>query len=126
MDMTNKRLLVIEDEAAIQLTLRTRLESVGFTVLGARNGDDGLSLAREEKPDLIILDLGLPGRDGYSVCRLLKADPRHKAIPILMLTGRSKEADRARGLDCGADAYLTKPFDSADLVETVRRLLQED
>ncbi|MFQ5458277.1 MAG: response regulator transcription factor [Myxococcota bacterium] len=124
--MSKKRILSIEDEPAIQLTLRARLEACGYEVLSATDGETGLHMAREEKPDLILLDLMLPKRDGYSVCRLLKFDQRYSQIPILMLTARGQAKDRETGMKTGADAYLTKPFDSEELMSTVRRLLKED
>ena len=124
-NLVKKRLLVVEDELAILMTLRARLEATGYEVLSADDGEQGLNLAREQKPDLIILDVMLPKRDGYSICRLLKFDQRYKHIPILMLTARSQDRDRERGRGTGADAYMTKPFDSAELLETVQRLLEE-
>jgi DNA-binding response OmpR family regulator len=120
-----KRILSIEDEPAIQMTLKARLEANGYEVLCASDGEEGLARAQAEKPDLIILDLMLPKRDGYSICRLLKFDQRYRHIPILMLTARGLEKDRETGMKTGADAYITKPFDSADLLATVRRLLGE-
>jgi DNA-binding response OmpR family regulator len=125
MSKPRKRILSIEDEPAIQMTLRARLEANGYEVLCVSDGEEGLRVAQQEKPDLIILDLMLPKRDGYSICRLLKFDQRYRHIPILMLTARGLEKDRETGMKTGADAYVTKPFDSADLVATVRRLLGE-
>ena len=121
-----KRLLIIEDEQTIQAPLRARLEGSGYEVLCALDGDEGLRLAREEKPDLIVLDLMLPKRNGYSICRLLKFDQRYEHIPVLMLTARVQQSDRKRGWSTGADAYMTKPFESAELVATVRRLLRQE
>jgi len=118
-----KRILVVDDEPGIQATLRARLEASGFEVLLASDGEAGLQRAREEKPDLILLDLMLPKRDGYSVCRLLKFDNRFQHIPIIMLTARAQERDRVLGEKTGADAYITKPFDAPHLLETIRRLL---
>lgn len=123
--MDRKRILSIEDEPAIQHTLKLRLEAAGYEVLCAADGAAGLDAARDEKPDLVILDLMLPKRDGYSICRLLKFDQRYRHIPILMLTARGLEKDRETGVKTGADAYLTKPYDAAELLETVRRLLGE-
>jgi len=118
-----KRILVVDDEPGIQATLRARLEANGYEVLLASDGETGLQRAREEKPDLILLDLMLPRRDGYSVCRLLKFDNRFQHIPIIMLTARAQERDRSLGQKTGADAYVTKPFDAAHLLETIGRLL---
>ena len=118
-----KRILVVDDEPGIQATLRARLEANGYEVLLASDGESGLRRAREEKPDLILLDLMLPRRDGYSVCRLLKFDSRFHHIPIVMLTARAQERDRDLGQKTGADAYITKPFDAAHMLDTIRRLL---
>ena len=120
-----KTILVVDDEKRILSLLKAYLEQQGFGVATATNGKDALFVARQEKPDLIILDLMLPKRDGYSICRLLKFDQRYRHIPVLMLTARGLEKDRETGMKTGADAYITKPFDSADLVATVRRLLGE-
>lgn len=118
-----KRILVVDDEPGIQATLRARLEANGYDVLLESDGEAGLQRAREEKPDLILLDLMLPRRDGYSVCRLLKFDNRFRHIPIIMLTARAQERDRSLGQKTGADAYISKPFDASHLLETIRRLL---
>jgi DNA-binding response OmpR family regulator len=126
MDMARKRVLIVEDEHAIQAVLRARLRANGYEVLYAADGEEGLALARQEEPELIILDVMLPKWDGYSICALLKSDERYRHIPILMLTARSGEEDRERGERTGADAYVTKPFDSAELMDTVRRLLRQN
>jgi DNA-binding response OmpR family regulator len=118
-----KRILLVEDELGIQAILRKRLESKGYEVIAAGDGETGLSLARTEKPDLILLDVMLPRRDGYSVCRLLKFDNRYRHIPVIMLTARSQERDRETGRHTGADAYITKPFESAELLATIAGLL---
>lgn len=121
--MVKKRILSIEDEPAIQQTLKLRLEASGYEVLCAADGAEGLEMARNEKPDLIVLDLMLPKRDGHSICRLLKFDQRYRHIPILMLTARGLQKDRETGTRMGADAYLTKPYESAELLATIERLL---
>ena len=120
-----KRLLIIEDDLSIQTTLRVRLEANGYGVLSAADGADALFLVRQHKPDLIILDLILPTLDGYDVCHFLKSDHRYRHIRILMLTARVQRDDEERGWRIGADAYMKKPFESAELVATVRRLLLE-
>lgn len=125
MSLVRKRVLIVEDDEPVQVTLKARLEAIGYETLSACDGDEGLRMAREEKSDLIILDLILSKRDGFSVCRLLKSDQRYRLIPILVLTGRSLDPDQGGGLNTGADAYMRKPFDSTELVSTVRRLLEE-
>jgi DNA-binding response OmpR family regulator len=114
--------LVIEDERPILEGLRDNLEFEGFHVLTASDGETGLKVAREQKPDVIVLDLMLPRLSGYEVCRKLRADKI--ATPILMLTARGEEMDRVVGLDLGADDYVTKPFSIRELAARVRALLR--
>jgi two-component system response regulator ResD len=114
-------ILVIEDEASIVQLVRLYLEEAGFSVRAAPNGIAGLEAHARDRPDLIILDLMLPGLDGYEVCRRIRAVA---ATPILMLTARRTEDDRVMGLDLGADDYLTKPFSPRELVSRVRAILR--
>lgn len=103
-------MLVVEDEESILELLRYNLDKAGFTVIPAGSGEDGLALARRRRPDLILLDLMLPGMDGLEVCRMLKKSKETESIPVVMLTARGEEADIVAGLELGADDYLTKPF----------------
>jgi DNA-binding response OmpR family regulator len=112
-----KTILVVDDEPKIVQLLRDYLERAGFRVLTAPNGKTALALAHSEKPDLIILDLGLPEMDGLDVTRTLRKDSN---VPILMLTARSDETDKLIGLELGADDYITKPFSPRELVARVR------
>ena len=123
--MSPKKILIVDDEADLVETVRFPLEMEGFNVLVSYNGEDGLGQARREKPDLILLDLMLPKLDGYKVCRLLKFDERYKNIPILMLTAKTQEKDKALGLETGANEYITKPFDLEKLVEKVKEYLSK-
>ncbi|OGP81565.1 MAG: hypothetical protein A2Y95_11655 [Deltaproteobacteria bacterium RBG_13_65_10] len=125
MNLPNKRILIIEDEQAIRSILRKRLEANGYDVIVAEDGEEGLAVARQEKPDLILLDVMLPKRDGYSVCRLLKFDQRYRHIPVVMLTARAQEKDQKLGQQTGADAYVTKPFDAAELLATISSMLKD-
>jgi DNA-binding response OmpR family regulator len=125
MNLPKKRILVVEDEPAIRAMLRKRLEANGYELMDAEDGEEGLTLARREKPDLILLDLMLPKRDGYSVCRLLKFDQRYRHIPVVMLTARAQDKDRRLGQQTGADAYVTKPFDATELLAVVTGLLKD-
>jgi len=93
--------------------------------LTASDGQEGLDKARRDKPDLIMLDLMLPKIDGYKVCRMLKFDDRHKHTPIIMVTARAQENDEKLGYEVGADAYLTKPFESQVLLQKIKELLKE-
>jgi DNA-binding response OmpR family regulator len=115
------KVLVVEDEESLLFTLAHSLKREGYTVLTAKRGDDGLKLAREEEPDLILLDVMLPGIDGIQVCRLLRRDSQ---VPILMLTALGGESDRVAGLDTGADDYMPKPFGMRELMARVRALLR--
>jgi DNA-binding response OmpR family regulator len=116
-----KTILVVDDEPKIVKLARDYLEKNGFRVLVAQNGNDALSMARREKPDLIVLDLMLPGMDGLDVCRALR---RESDVPIIMLTARSDESDQLVGLELGADDYITKPFSPRALVARVRAVLR--
>ncbi|MEO0092904.1 MAG: response regulator, partial [candidate division WOR-3 bacterium] len=115
-----KRILVVDDEARVLAVIQKRLESAGYEVITAMDGTEGLKKAREENPDLIILDLILPKLNGYQVCAILKRDSYYKKIPILMLTARSQERDIEEGMRVGADAYMTKPFKNEVLLEQVK------
>src|SRR4030043_1209514 len=121
--MKLKKILVVEDEVDLVETVRFPLEMEGFDVLVSYNGEDALNQARKESPDLIILDLMLPKLDGYKVCRLLKFDDRYKHIPILMLTAKAQEKDKALGMETGANEYITKPFEMDDLLKKVKAYL---
>jgi len=112
-----KTILVVDDEPKIVQLVRDYLERAGFAVLSAQDGKTALSLARTEKPDLLILDLGLPGLDGLDVTRELR---KSSNAPIIMLTARSEETDKLVGLELGADDYITKPFSPKELVARVR------
>lgn len=113
--------LVIEDEETLLFTLAHNLKREGYAVLTAARGDDGLKLAREARPDLIVLDVMLPGIDGMQVCRLLRRDMQ---VPIIMLTALGGESDRVAGLDVGADDYLAKPFGVRELLARIRAILR--
>jgi len=114
-------ILVVDDEARIVKLVRDYLERAGLNVLSARDGETALALARREQPDLIILDLMLPGADGLDVCRRLRQE---SGVPIIMLTARVEEADRVVGLELGADDYVTKPFSLGELTARIRALFR--
>lgn len=119
------RILVVDDEVHIANIIKLTLEHEGFDVLVANDGADGLRMAREKEPDLILLDLMLPSIDGYKVCRLLKFDGRYKHIPIVLLSAMGESQDRELGRQVGADLYLSKPFKPDELVVNIRKLLGE-
>ena len=116
--------LVVEDEAALVTLLRYNLEREGFAVAEARDGEEALLLAREHKPDLVLLDWMLPHISGIEVCRQLRRLPDTRSVPIVMLTARGEDADKVRGLDSGADDYVTKPFSPSELVARLRAHLR--
>jgi DNA-binding response OmpR family regulator len=116
-----KTILVVDDEAKILQLARDYLEHAGFTVLTARDGTAALAIARSAKPNLIVLDLGLPDLDGLDVARALRKESN---VPIIMLTARGEESDKLVGLELGADDYLTKPFSPKELVARIRAVLR--
>jgi two-component system, OmpR family, alkaline phosphatase synthesis response regulator PhoP len=116
-----KRILVVEDESRIARLVRDYLEHAGFEVLVAGDGEVALASARRSRPDLVVLDLGLPGRDGLDVARTLR---QTSSVPIVMLTARGEEIDRVVGLELGADDYVVKPFSPKELVARVRAVLR--
>lgn len=122
--MSKGTVLLIDDEKDLLELLRYNLEREGFEVLSAANGASGLELARRNPPDLIVLDLMMPGLDGLEVCQQLRAEPRTGRIPLVMLTARAAEADRVVGLELGADDYVTKPFSPRELVARVKAILR--
>jgi DNA-binding response OmpR family regulator len=119
-----RKILLVEDERDILELVTHYLEKEGYRVRSAADGPTGLSVARAERPDLIVLDLMLPGMDGLELCRKLRADPVSGGVPIIMLTAKAEETDRVVGLELGADDYLTKPFSPKELVARVKALLR--
>ena len=116
-----KKILVVDDEPTLVATLKYNLERDGFQVITAEDGESALNLARSHRPDLVLLDLMLPGLDGFQVCRILR---REMQVPILMLTAKGDEIDKVVGLELGADDYVTKPFSMRELLARVRALLR--
>lgn len=119
-----RKILIVEDEKDIRDLLRYNLESEGFIVLEADDGEVGLKLASAQWPALLILDLMLPGLSGLEVCRLLRARDETRSLPILILTARASEVDKVLGLEMGADDYVTKPFSPRELVARVKAVLR--
>ena len=118
------RILVVDDEPALLMMAQKRLQVAGYDVLTASDGRTGLAKAQQDKPDLIILDLMLPELNGFEVCILLKQDTRYQDIPIVMFSARTQEKDKQTGMECGADAYITKPYELENLLGRVRALLR--
>ena len=119
-----KKILIVDDEQDIVESLKFVLETADFTCYCAYNGEDGLRLAKEIVPDLIILYVMMPKINGYKISRLLKYDAKYKNIPILMVTARSQEEDKLIGEETGADEYITKPFELDEVVKTVEKYLK--
>ncbi|MBN2114026.1 MAG: response regulator transcription factor [Acidimicrobiia bacterium] len=113
--------LLVEDDASVREVTQLGLQRAGFTVLAARDGNEGLSLFRSRRPDAVVLDVMLPGRDGLEVCRAIRQE---SAVPVVMLTALSGTVDVVVGLEAGADDYVTKPFEMAELVARVRAVLR--
>lgn len=123
--MNKVKVLIVDDELELVEMLSLRLEANKYQVISASDGQEGLDKTRTEKPDLIILDLMLPKIDGYKVCRMLKFDEKYKAIPIILFTARAQESDISLGIEVGADAYITKPFEPDILLAKVSELLKK-
>lgn len=122
--MQQKKLLLIDDEPAIQTLVRLVMEADGWQVLVAGEGARGLDLAREQKPDVILLDVALPDVSGLEICRQLKADSTTSSVPIAMLTAMAQETDRRAAMALGADDYVTKPWRPAALIARVSSLME--
>ncbi len=122
--MGSRRVLIVDDEPDVVESIKFRLGFENIECLAAGDGVEGLRIAQESLPDLIILDVMMPGLTGYKVARALKQDERCRHIPIIMLTARSQEGDRMLGVDAGADHYLTKPFDLDELTGKILKYLE--
>lgn len=122
-----RRILVVDDDREVVRLIRAYLEQAGFEVLAAHDGDTAVHVIRRERPDLLLLDLMLPGKDGWAITRLVRGDPALAHIPIIMLTARVDDTDKIVGLELGADDYVTKPYNPREVVARVRaRLRQPD
>ncbi len=117
-------ILIVEDEAALVTMLRYNLEKEGYRVCDAGDGEEAITMVAERKPDLVVLDWMLPSLSGIEVCRQLRRKPTTRELPIIMLTARGEEGDKIRGLNTGADDYMTKPFSLPELMARVRALLR--
>lgn len=122
--MSKEKILIVDDEQDLVKLVRFNLEKDGYKVISASNGEDALLLARKERPDLIVLDLMLPGIDGLEVCKKLKTDTELVNIAVIMLTAKGEESDITLGLKLGADDYITKPFSPKELVARVQAVLR--
>ena len=123
-EAVKEKILIVEDEKDIVKMLEYNLKKEGFRILSAYDGEDAIDLATREHPDIVLLDLMLPGIDGLEVCKSLKAEKKSKDIPIIMLTAKSQEADKVLGLELGADDYVTKPFSPRELLARIKVVLR--
>lgn len=120
-----KKILVVDDETELLKALSIRLKTSGYEVITASDGQEGLEKAKSLNPDLIVLDVLMPKMDGYEACRMLKFDEKYKSIPIIMLTAKAQDIDKVMGKKVGADDYITKPFETQDLIDKIKRRLGE-
>jgi DNA-binding response OmpR family regulator len=118
-----KTILIIDDNPAVIEALQSHLTANGYDVISASDGREGLKKAQEEKPDLVLLDITMPRVNGYQICRELKQDPKTKNIKIIILSGNIQESDAFWGKESGADDYVTKPFDNAELLKRIEDIL---
>ncbi len=123
--MSKKKILVVEDEESLLKLESILLTSKGYEVTGVSNGLAALESLAQSKPDLVLLDIMLPAMDGFEVCQRIKSDPATRDIPVVMLTAKKSREDMARGQQVGADWYITKPFKSANVIETIQRFLNK-
>ena len=122
--MPDSTILVVDDDPVILKLLEVNFEMEGFTVLVAHDGEEGIEVARQDRPDVIVSDIMMPKRSGLELVTELKGDPDTSDIPIILISAKAQNADVRSGLDSGADDYVTKPFETLDLVDRVNRLLE--
>ncbi|MDI6739854.1 MAG: response regulator [Candidatus Edwardsbacteria bacterium] len=120
-----KKIMVVDDEPYIARVIKFKLEQEGYTVISANDGITGLNKIREEKPDLVLLDVMMPGMSGYEVCQKIKGDAELAGIPVVILTAKGQERDREQGFSMGASDYITKPFSPNRLLELVKSIVGE-
>ena len=118
-----KEILIVDDEPSIVVPIQFLMEQQGYSVLVAENGHDALDIIYKYVPDLVLLDIMLPGIDGYEVCEIVRLNPKLRSVKVIFLTAKGREVEIAKGLALGADAYITKPFSNADLVAKVKMVL---
>lgn len=121
---TREKILIVDEEIDASTALKVALEAEGYNVIEALDGYEGIRKAKSETPDVILLDIMMPGMDGFEVCRRLKADPASSHIPVIMLTAKGEIDDKVEGLELGADDYVTKPFNLKELKARIRMVLR--
>ena len=120
-----QEILIVDDEPSVVVPIQFLMEQQGYRVMIAERGEDALDLIYQYKPDLVLLDIMLPGIDGYEVCEIIRLNPNYRDVKIIFLTARGREAEIAKGLALGADAYITMPFLNSELVAKVKVLLEK-
>jgi len=120
-----KEILIVDDEPNVVVPIQFLMEQQGYKVMIAGRGENALDLIYQYKPDLVLLDIMLPGIDGYEVCEIVRLNPKYRKVKIIFLTAKGREAEIAKGLALGADAYITKPYSNAELVATAKELLEK-
>lgn len=124
--MEHRKILIVEDEESLLKLESILLTTRGYKVSGVTDGLKAMEAIEKERPDLVLLDIMIPGIDGFEVCRRIKANPATASLPVIMLTAKKSSADQARGVESGADAYITKPFKSGKIIELVEGLLKKE
>ena len=122
--MEKPRVLIVDDEPHIVLSLEFLLQRSGYETISAADGEAGLALVHRRRPDLVLLDVMMPKRNGYEVCQAIKSDPGVQGIPVIMLTAKGQEVEILKGRELGAAAYVTKPFGNAEILEVIRSVLE--
>ena len=120
-----KEILIVDDEPNVVVPIQFLMEQQGYKVMIAEKGEDALDLIYQYKPDLVLLDIMLPGIDGYEVCEIVRLNPNFRKVKLIFLTAKGREEEIAKGLALGADAYITKPFSNTELVAKVKELLEK-
>ena len=122
--MGNPRVVIVEDEPHIVLSLEILLQRAGYETVTATDGAEGMVLIRRLRPDVVLLDIMLPKRNGYEVCQAIKSDPDLRSIPVIILSAKAQEVEILKGLELGASAYIAKPFGNAEVLEAIRAALE--
>lgn len=120
-----KKILIVDDEPNIVVPLQFLMERNGYETVVAQSGEEALEVIAKENPDLVLLDIMLPGLDGFEVCEIVKLKPEWKHIKIIFLTAKGRDVDMAKGMVLGADEYITKPFSNKQIVQSVQKLIEE-
>jgi DNA-binding response OmpR family regulator len=121
--MGKGRVVIVEDEPHIVLSLEFLLQRQGYETASAGDGEAGLALIQQVRPDVVLLDIMMPGRNGYEICQAMRTDPALRSIPVIFLSAKGHEVEKVKGLGLGAAAYVTKPFGNAEILETIRGVL---